>query len=53
MTFEGSLGWSGGRDEEEDFLHERNCGQEVVGFLKTGLDIQSSAQLDVFVTFDR
>lgn len=30
MTFEGSLGWSGRGDEEEDFSHERNFGREGV-----------------------
>ena len=27
LTFVGSLGWSGGGEEEKDFLHGRNCGQ--------------------------
>jgi len=39
LTFKGSLGWSGGGEEEEDFLHERNRGQKEGFFGESSGDL--------------
>ena len=39
LTFQGSLGRSGRGEEEEDFLHERNCGQMRMFFGSLEFDI--------------